>query len=155
MDADRAIGKGNRLPWKLPSDLQHFKRMTLNKVIVMGHTTFKSLPGILPEREHWVLSTQPRTLPEGVALFSSIGDLMAEAKRRGLDEIWVVGGSEVYLQFLPMADEMVLTQVEAEIDGADTYFPDWTGMGFKMDKMLVGVRQEKDEYRFEFEYWSK
>ena len=155
MDADRAIGRKNRLPWRLPSDLRHFKRTTLNKVIVMGHTTFESLPGVLPDREHWVLSSKTRSLPDGVVLFRSIDELIAKANDRGLDELMVVGGAKVYEQFLPLASELILTQIETEVEGADTYFPDWDGLGFTVKQCLVGKRQEKDEHNFEFEYWVK
>jgi len=155
MDANQAIGNKNRLPWRLPSDLQHFKRMTMDQVIVMGYTTFDSLPGVLPNREHWVLSTKPRTRPEGVVLFSSIDDLLAEARKRGLESLWVVGGANVYEQFLPFADEMVLTQVETEVEHADTYFPDWDSMGFELDNIVIGTQQEKDQFPFEYEYWVK
>tara|TARA_R110001583_G_scaffold162327_3_gene314498 strand:- start:1397 stop:1891 length:495 start_codon:yes stop_codon:yes gene_type:complete len=155
MDADRAIGKKNRLPWKLPSDLRHFKRTTLNKVIVMGYTTFESLPGVLPEREHWVLSKKERDLPEGVKLFHSIDDVLAEANKRELDELMVVGGAKVYEQFLPIANQLILTQIETEVEGADTYFPDWAGLGFSLKQCLTGVRQEADEHNFEFEFWQK
>lgn len=155
MDAVQAIGKKNRLPWKLPSDLQHFKRMTMDQVVVMGYTTFESLPGILPQREHWVLSTKERTVPEGVLLFASIADLLAEAHKRGLAELWVIGGANVYEQFLPLADELFLTQVDTEVEGADTHFPDWDDMGFKKLKSEVGMQQKNDEFYFEYEHWSK
>lgn len=155
MDADRAIGRKNRLPWKLPSDLRHFQRTTLNKVIVMGYTTFESLPGVLPDREHWVLSNKTRSLPDGVALFHSIDEVIAQATERGLGELMVVGGAKVYEQFLPLASELILTQIETEVEDADTYFPEWGGLGFNIHQCLTGKRQEKDEYNFEFEYWVK
>lgn len=155
MDSARAIGKKNKLPWRIPSDLQRFKRLTLDKVIVMGYTTFKSIPGVLPQREHWVLSTKERDLPEGVVLFSTIDDLLKEAHRRGLEELWVVGGANVYEQFLPLADALLLTQVETEVDGADTHFPDWDNAGFKMEKSEIGMQKPDDEFYFEYELWTR
>jgi dihydrofolate reductase len=155
MDAAQAIGNKNRLPWRLPSDLQHFKRMTLNSVIVMGHTTFQSLPGMLPSREHWVLSRQDRALPEGVSLFSDIDSMLLEAKARGVGVLWVVGGADIYEQMLPLADELVFTQVETEVAEADTFFPDWKPVGFKLTQRVLGKQGERDEHAFEYEYWSK
>ena len=102
-----------------------------------------------------MLSRQERSLPDGVKLFHSIDEVLDKAKEMGLEELMIVGGAKVYEQFLPLATELILTQVETEVDAPDTYFPDWGRMGFTVDKCLSGVRQEKDEHNFEFEYWVK
>ena len=117
------IGRGNRLPWHLPDDLRHFKRLTLGRPIVMGRRTFESLPGLLPDRTHVVLTRDPAYVAEGAVVVHSLGEAIAAT---GADEVLVVGGAELYAQALPLASRLYLTRVDAEVEG-DAHFPpvDW------------------------------
>jgi dihydrofolate reductase len=114
------IGRGNALPWHLPADLAHFKRLTLDKPILMGRRTFESLPGRLPKRTHIVVSSDPRFQPEGVAVARTpeAGIALAAA----VPELMVIGGASMYRACLPLASRLYLTWVEAEIPG-DVCFP--------------------------------
>lgn len=121
MANNRAIGIENRLPWRLPDDLQHFKRLTLGKTIVMGRKTWESLPGLLPDRQHVVISRNPGYQASGAVVVNSI-----EHATRLLNEeedLLVVGGANLYQQTLPLADRMHLTEVNMEVEG-DAFFPD-------------------------------
>ncbi len=120
MDENRVIGCDNRLPWRLPADLQHFKRLTLGKPIVMGRKTWESLPGLLPGRTHIVISSNPAYRAEGCLLVHSIEQALAAAGE--VDEIMVVGGANLYRQLLPRADRLYLTLVHARVAG-DAWFP--------------------------------
>lgn len=120
--SNRAIGKDNRLLWRLPADLQHFKRLTLNKPILMGRKTWESLPGLLPERVHIVLSRDVDYRADGCILVNSMEDGIAAAG--AVPELMVVGGAAIYQRFLPLADRMYLTLVDGEFE-ADAYFPEW------------------------------
>ena len=119
---NRVIGKDNRLLWHLPADLQHFKRLTLHKPIVMGRKTWESLPGLLPHRTHIVISRNPDYRAEGCILVSSPEAAIQAAG--AVPEIMVVGGEAVYRHFLPQADRMYLTLVHHAFDG-DAHFPRW------------------------------
>jgi dihydrofolate reductase len=123
MARNRVIGRGNRLPWYLPADLAHFKRLTLDKPIVMGRRTWESLPGLLPRRRHIVISSDPGYAAAGCELVSSPAAALAAAAEA--PEIMVVGGAAVYGALLPRATHMALTLVHAEVSG-DVQFPEWS-----------------------------
>jgi dihydrofolate reductase len=114
------IGRGGRLPWHLPEDLQRFKRLTMGHAVVMGRLTFESPEGPLPGRRVIVLSRDPRFAPEGVEVAQS---LAAALKLLGNHpEVFVAGGAAVYAEAMPDADRLVLTRVRATVDG-DVQFP--------------------------------
>jgi dihydrofolate reductase len=119
----RVIGRGNRLPWHLPADLAHFKRLTLHRPIVMGRRTWESLPGVLPHRRHLVISSDPRFRPGSGC--EVVGSPAAAIHAAGdVPEIMVIGGASIYRAILPCADRMELTLIDAEVDG-DVFFPPW------------------------------
>ncbi|EIC20873.1 dihydrofolate reductase [Thiorhodovibrio frisius] len=116
------IGRDNALPWHLPADLAHFKALTLDKPIVMGRRTFESLPGLLPRREHIVVSRERNVQPDGVILVHSPEAAIAACA--GAAELMVIGGASLYRALMPQAACMYLTWVEADVDG-DVDFPRW------------------------------
>lgn len=126
-----AIGKDNALLWRLPADLQHFKRVTLGHPIVMGRKTFDSIGRPLPGRRNLVVTRNPAWRHEGVESFASLdAALAAAAEAQPADRpICVIGGGELYAQALPRADELILTEVDADFD-ADTFFPAWDRSAF-------------------------
>ena len=123
LDHNRFIGKGNCLPWHLPADLQHFKRLTLGKPIVMGRKTWESLPGLLPKRKHIVISSNPEYRAAGCILVCSPEAAILAAG--DVDEVMVVGGALIYRLMLPLAQRMYLTLVNTAVEGGDARFPDW------------------------------
>ncbi|RME41414.1 MAG: type 3 dihydrofolate reductase [Deltaproteobacteria bacterium] len=119
-DESGLIGRGNRLPWRLPADLAWFRRQTMGKPVLMGRRTFESIGRPLPGRENLVLSTRLAALP-GCTIVPSLG----EARRiAGSRELMVIGGAQVYRLALPHARRLYLTEVHARFDG-DVFFPDW------------------------------
>ena len=119
---NRVIGKDNRLLWHLPADLQHFKRLTLNKPIVMGRKTWESLPGLLPQRTHIVISRNPGYRAPGCILAPTPEAAIRAAG--AVPEIMVVGGAAIYRCMLPLAERMYLTLVHQSFAG-DARFPRW------------------------------
>ena len=116
------IGRDNRLPWHLPADLAHFKRLTLGKPILMGRRTWESLPGPLPHRRNIVLTRDPAYRAEGCTVVHSLDEAIAVA---GLvAELLIVGGAALYAETLPWAGRLYLTLVHARVEG-DTRFPSW------------------------------
>ncbi len=129
MAANHVIGRDNRLPWQLPEDLAHFKRITMGKPMIMGRRTWESLPGLLPGRPHIVVSRNPRYRAEGALLATSL----EEAIERGgqlADEVMIIGGADLYAQAIPLAGRMYLTLIDAEVEG-DAYFPAYDGQAWR------------------------
>ena len=120
---NRVIGVKGEMPWHLPADLAHFKRITMGKPIVMGRRTFEAIGKPLPGRVSIVLSRQQPGLPDGVTAARSLDDALKLAG--GADEIMIIGGGTLYAEALPRADVMELTFVDAEPEG-DTFFPEWS-----------------------------
>jgi len=115
------IGRDGDLPWRLPADLRHFKRTTLGHPILMGRKTFDSIGKPLPGRRNLVLSRDPDALPEGVEGVGSVEEALSRVE--GEDELFVIGGAEIYRLLLERADRLVITEVEGEFRG-DTFFPE-------------------------------
>lgn len=118
------IGRKGTMPWQLPKDLQHFKELTLGHDMLMGCRTFESLPGVLPKRQHIVVSDDPnyRVDHQRVRVSYDLEKELREAQKS--DElIFVIGGGMVYTQALPFADILYLTLVHETYPDADTYFP--------------------------------
>jgi dihydrofolate reductase len=122
MGKDRVIGIDNRLPWRLPADMKHFRALTLGKPVLMGRKTFDSIGKPLPGRTNIVVSQDPDFQPEGVTVARSIAEALAAG--READEIMVIGGASFYAQLLPRAQRLYLTEIHQEFAG-DAFFPAW------------------------------
>ncbi len=122
MDRCGVIGANGRLPWHLPADLKHFKSVTMGKPIVMGRKTHASIGRPLPGRENIVLTRNPGYLAVGCTVLRSVDAVLVHCG--AADEIMIMGGAEIYAQFLPRAARIYLTWIDAELDG-DTRFPRW------------------------------
>lgn len=129
------IGAGGDIPWRVPEDQAHFKRTTADHPVVMGRLTWESLPRRpLPRRTNIVVSSQdPRTVPDAdgaAAVVGSIGEaLEIAAQAPGGDEVWVMGGSQVYSETLPIADVLEVCEINVEVEGdafAPEIGPEWT-----------------------------
>ena len=114
------IGKAGGLPWHIPGDLKRFKQLTMGSAMIMGRKTFDSLPGILPGRQHIVMTHDANWKVEGVDVVHDLDSAIAAA---GGSPISVIGGAAIFELFEPIADKIELTEVIAEIDG-DVSMPD-------------------------------
>lgn len=127
MASNRVIGRGNGLPWKLSTDMQHFRRVTMGKPVVMGRRTFESLEKPLPGRLNVVVTRNPAFLAQGARVAHSLEDAFdvaaAQCEIDGQDELFVIGGAQIYALALPVADRLYVTEIHAEIEG-DTWFPE-------------------------------
>ncbi len=152
MSANRVIGMDNCLPWRLPDDLKHFKALTLGKTIVMGRKTWESLPGLLPDRQHVVITANKSYSAENAQVVNSLQqaiDITTED-----EPVMVVGGANIYAQFLPLADEMHLTLVDCEIDG-DAFFPAWDEPQWLETSRRHHPVDERHKYAFDFVSYVK
>ena len=119
------IGRDNRLLWKLPEDLKHFRAVTMGAPVIMGRKTWESLPERfrpLPGRHNIVLSRHAGFDAAGASVAASLDDAIALARRAAAERVFVIGGGQIYREALPHADELVLTEIEREFDG-DAHFP--------------------------------
>ncbi|MEA3274380.1 MAG: dihydrofolate reductase [Pseudomonadota bacterium] len=147
MAENRVIGCDNRLPWYLPADLAHFKRLTLDKPIVMGRRTWESLPGLLPRRTHIVITRNRFYRAEGCLVVESPGAAIRAAA--DAPEIMVVGGERLYRAMLPMARRMYLTLVAARVQG-DAYFPVWDPTQWRETGREGHARDERNRFDMTF-----
>lgn len=123
MAENRVIGRDNALPWRLPADLAHFKRLTMGKPVVMGRRTWESLPGLLPHRPHVVITRDRDYVADGASVVHGIDDAIALVG--DVDEVMIIGGAQLYRQTLPLASRMYLTLVHDAVEG-DTLFPEFS-----------------------------
>lgn len=117
------IGKNGIMPWHLPEDLAHFKRTTLNHPVIMGRKTWDSLPARfrpLPGRINIVITRQSAWHEDGAHRAASLQDALQLCKEA--EKVWVIGGAQIYAQALPLADEVVATEIDADFEG-DAYAP--------------------------------
>ena len=118
---NNVIGRDRGLPWHLPDDLRHFKRLTVGKPVVMGRRTYESIGRPLPDRQNIVMTRDADYVAEGCDVVTSVDEALDTA--RGAEEVMVIGGGQVYRDFLPRADRIYLTRVQADVEG-DTFFFD-------------------------------
>ena len=147
MDRNRVIGKKNSLPWYLPADLRHFKKLTLGKPIIMGSKTFASIGKPLSQRINIVLTRDPAFAAEGCVVAHSIEDALRATQ--GHDEVIVIGGATIFEQFLPIADKMYLTIIDAAVDG-DIYFPEWNRNEWRETSREEHDADGKNKYHYTF-----
>jgi dihydrofolate reductase len=124
---NNVIGREGQLPWHIRSDLQHFKRLTINRPVLMGRHTFESIGKALPGRTNIVLSRDFSVPAPGAQLATSfdaaLGAARSDAKKRGVNEIMVIGGSDIFERTMPIATRLEITHVYASPEG-DRFFPD-------------------------------
>ncbi len=125
-DQNKAIGKAGQLPWHLPNDLKWFKKNTLNKLIVMGRTTWEGLQlQPLPRRINLVMTTKQNYTARGAVVCHSMQEVFTIAMAKNCQELMITGGGEIYKLFYPLADEMIITEVATAISKPDAYFVDY------------------------------
>jgi dihydrofolate reductase len=128
MSRNRVIGAAGGLPWRLPDEMRHFQRTTLDKPVIMGRRTFATMAEPLPRRTNIVLTRSPGYSHPGVEVAHDLAEALAVASeicaRDGAEEAVVIGGAEVYALALPKADRLYRTIIDADLEG-DTYFPEY------------------------------
>lgn len=147
-DETGAIGKDGKLPWHLPNDLKFFKKTTSGKTIVMGRKTFESMGNRpLPNRENYILSRQKDYQAPGAIVINELKELPE-------GDIYVIGGSEIYKQFLPHADVLIRTKIAGSFDG-DTFFPEVDWNVWELSNETAGIQDEKNKYAHTFQTFTR
>ena len=151
-DEEGVIGKDSRLPWHLPAELQHFKETTLNHAILMGRVTFDGMGRrLLPKRETLILTRNFAEKIDGVATFQDVRSVLDwyQSQEKNL---YIIGGKQIFQAFEPYLDEIIVTQIHAQVEG-DTYFPEEFDLSrFETVASRSYTRDEKNDYDFTIEY---
>jgi len=147
MGKNRVIGKDNGLPWYLPADLAHFKRLTMGHTIVMGRKTYESIGKALPGRNNIVVTTDRNYKAEGCTVVHSINEARECFNRE--EEVFVIGGTKLFNAFYPYADRMYVTYINEEFEG-DTFFPEIEDVRWQCTSIEKGIRDEKNPYDYSF-----
>lgn len=153
MSNGRVIGREGQLPWRLSADLQRFKRLTMGHPIIMGRKTFESIGRPLPGRQSIVISRQPDFHAEGVQVANDLHDALRIAGNAS-NEVFVIGGAQIYALALPFADRLYITLVEADI-GGDTYFPDWNSQQWQLVEETWHPADAKNAYATRFQIFDR
>ncbi len=156
MAHDRVIGKDNQMPWHLPADLAHFKRVTLGKPVLMGRKTFESIGRPLPGRRNLVISRNPGYQAEGIEVVGSVEAALALLTGSGsaVEELMVIGGGHLYAEMLPSADRLYLTQIDLAVEG-DTRFPAFDDGQWQRIDCESHPADEKNPHPYSFETWQR
>lgn len=153
IDQNNALGKDNKLLWKLSADLKMFKELTTSNIIIMGRKTFDSIGKPLPNRVNMVITRNKYFYEEGVTSVDSLRKAIELSREYGKD-VFIIGGGEIYSQAIAVADEMVITYVNCKKD-ADTFFPEIDANYWKEASRQVHQKDEKNEYDFDVVVYKK
>lgn len=149
MDKNRVIGFNNDMPWHLPNDLRHFKNITTGHTVVMGRKTFDSIGRVLPNRKHIVLTRSNQSFPEEVEIVRDLDSILQYAKENESEEIFIIGGGELFKQMLPYADKMYITLIEESFEG-DVFFPEFAHSEWELVEKEKGEKDEQNPYDYYF-----
>ncbi len=148
MSSNRVIGKDGQLPWYLPEDLKFFKEKTSGHMLIMGRKTFESLGRSLPNRLHVVITRQKNYQPVGAHVFNSVPEAIAFCQTQTDmwgDEVFVVGGGDIFREMLPMTNKIYLTEIKQAYSG-DATFPEFDNTQFR--EIERRPRTEPEAYDF-------
>lgn len=154
---NRVIGKNNDLPWHLPDDMKYFMQTTKGHPVIMGRKNYDSIPEKfrpLPNRTNIVVTRQRDFVADGCTVVHSLEEALDEATNIITDEIFIIGGAEIYRQGMPKANKLYLTEILATLDG-DTYFPEFDTRSWKEISRLHHPDDDRHRYAFDFVVYQK
>lgn len=153
MGLKNEIGADNKLLWHLPTDLKNFKEITTDHPIIMGRKTFESIGKALPNRTNIVVSRKKDWFQEGILIVGSIKEAIKFAKKID-EEIFIIGGGNIYEQTLEITDKLEVTQVNAELE-ADVFFPKIDEKIWQKTNEICHEKDDKNQYDFCFQTWER
>lgn len=149
---NNALGKENQLLWHLPDDFKRFKTLTSGHYIIMGRKTFESFPKPLPNRTHVIISRQANYHPEGCIVVNSLEQAIETCPKT--EEVFIIGGGEIYRQSIAVADKLDLTKVHATFE-ADTYFPEVDLSEWQLVFEEYHPKDERHDFAFTFQTYLR
>jgi dihydrofolate reductase len=153
-DENRVIGKDNQLIWHLPADLKRFKSLTIGHVILMGRKTYESIGKPLPNRTTIVITRQVDFQAEGTITAHSVEEAILKAKSLTREDIFIVGGAEIYSLSLALADQLLVTQLHDIFEG-DAFFPEISADTWEIVDRERGLTDEKNPFQYSYITYQK
>ena len=152
------IGVDNNLPWNLKADLAHFKKYTLDKIIIMGRKTYESIGRPLPNRINYVVSRTLNEIP-GTVVFNSLENAISAAEQENIkmnrdNEIVIIGGGHIFQETSKSMNKLIITRVDCDIDG-DIYYPDIDLTRWDLIKTESYEKDSENDYNFKIEEYIK
>lgn len=151
MDRNGAIGKGNKMPWHLPADLKFFKKVTSGHPVLMGRKTYESIGKPLPGRTNIIMTQNQEFSAAGCEVVHTIAEVQHYYKEQ---ELFVIGGAEIFRLYLPVADRLYITLIEEQFE-ADTFFNDIDLADWDLVSSEQGPQDEKNPYEYYFRIFNK
>ena len=148
------LGKGNTLLWSLPADMKHFKEITYLHPVVMGRKTYESIGRPLPNRRNIVISRDIKYKKEGVEVVQSLAEAL-DLFSNSDEEIFIIGGGELYKQTIEIADKLYITHIDASFPDADTFFPEIIPIVFLETSREEHKKDDKNPYDYAFATYTK
>lgn len=150
-DLNRAIGRGNTLPWHIKEDSRYFSKITKGSTVVMGEKTYRSIGKPLPYRVNIVLSRNKDLKIEGVTVVNNIEWILQLSETT---EVFVIGGEQIYKTFLPHAQILYITLIDLHVEDADTYFPSYEE---DFEQLICGQKNysEEQDCLYSFNLWKR
>ncbi|MEA3355109.1 MAG: dihydrofolate reductase [Patescibacteria group bacterium] len=148
-DDKLGIGRKNKIPWYISEDFKHFKKITINHPIIMGRKTFESIGKPLPRRSNIIITRNPNYIPTpewGCKSVNSLNKAIKLAKSIDNQEIFIIGGAEVYRQTLPLADKLYITHIKGSFN-CDTFFPDYSD---QFNQVISTKTSQSNKYFYTF-----
>lgn len=153
MGLDNEIGADNQLLWHLPTDLKNFKEITTGHPIIMGRKTYESIGRPLPNRTNIVVSRRTDWFEEGILIVGSIKEALKFAKKMD-EEVFVIGGGDIYKQTIDLVDKLEVTQVKANLK-ADVFFPKISPKIWNKTQEICHEKDDKNEFDFCFQTFER
>lgn len=154
---NHAIGKDNKLIWHLPADMKFFKEKTTGHCIITGRKNYESIPPKfrpLPNRTNIVITRQADYEAPGAIVVKSLDDAIGIAKSKGDDEIFIIGGGEIFRQCLHLTDRIYYTEIKESFE-ADVFFPELNPSEWKETQRIQGIRDENNKYDYDFVVYDR
>ena len=148
------LGKGNTLLWHMPADMKFFRDTTRGHAVIMGRKTFESLPGVLPNRRNVVITRDKSYLRDGVDVVHSLEEALNLFKGKN-EEIFIIGGAEIYKQSMSIADRLYITHIDAEEKDADAFFPEIIPIVWNEVSHEEHEADEKNKFAYTFSIYEK
>ena len=153
IEKNNELGKKNMLLWSLPADMKHFRETTSGHTVIMGRKTFESIGKPLPNRKNIVITRDLNYKKEGIEVVHSLEEAVKKTKKE--EEIFVIGGAEIYKQAIGIADKLYITHIDAEEKSADAFFPEiipvvWNEISHEEHK-----RDEKNPFDYTFSIYER
>ncbi len=154
--AHNELGKDNELMWHLPSDMLHFRETTRGHVVIMGRKTFESIGKPLPGRQNIIITRDTTYRIEGADIAHSLTEALEKADMENYpEEVFIIGGAQIYTEALAIADTLYITHINKEFPQADTFFPDWSKAEFTEVSREHHDQDERHAYPYDFVQYEK